>query len=340
MKYDYLIYIGRFQPFHVGHEQALRTALSMSSEVIVLIGSVNQARSVRNPWTYSERVSFIRANFTSDENQKIWINPLMDYLYNENLWIKSLEQTVFKLLNKKSKRELKIGIIGHQKDDSSYYLSLFPQWGREEIANHQNISSTDIRNLYFDGGKLDDRTSIEVSKLLEEFKKTDLYENIVDEFLYIKKYKQQWSKSPYPPIFVTVDALVVQSEHILLIQRKSQPGKGLMALPGGFVELKETLKNAVLRELREETCIKVSTETLANSITKTDVFDDPYRSDRGRTVTHAYLIELKDKKFPKVEGRDDAAQAFWIPISDITPELMFEDHYQIILTMIIEKANS
>jgi len=128
--------------------------------------------------------------------------------------------------------------------------------------------------------------------------------------------------------------VVVQSGHILLVERKAHPGKGLMALPGGFLNPKEKLKDAVIRELREETRIKVPAPVLTGSIEKVEVFDDPYRSARGRTITHAYLIELSGESLPKVKGGDDAAKAFWVPFADIRPEMMFEDHYHIISAMV------
>ena len=107
-----------------------------------------------------------------------------------------------------------------------------------------------------------------------------------------------------------------------------------MALPGGFVNPKERLKDAVIRELREETRIKVPAPVLAGSITKEQIFDDPYRSARGRTITQAFLIELQGDKLPKVKGGDDAKSAFWVPFAEIKPEMMFEDHYHIIQAMV------
>jgi len=228
----------------------------------------------------------------------------------------------------------KIGLIGHQKDESSFYLSMFPQWEREEVENYENISSTDIREAYFENGELSDALNTNVSIALEKFKSTKAYEQVQNEFHFVKKYKSAWDNAPYTPMFITVDAVVVQSGHILMIERKAQPGKGLMALPGGFLDANETLKSAVIRELREETRIKVPAPVLAGSITKTQVFDDPYRSARGRTVTHAYLIELKGDKLPKVKGGDDASKAFWVPFAEVKPELMFEDHFHIIQAMV------
>ena len=334
MRYDYLIFIGRFQPFHTGHEQVVRKALSLSDKIIVLIGSAHQPRTVRNPWDFNEREALMRCAFSKTENNKILAFPLLDYTYNNQLWIKSIQQIVSGVTHTKIGSDINIGIIGHQKDHSSSYLSDFPQWQRIEIENFDNISSTYIREAYFSDKDFNQNLNISVSILLDKFTQTDEYINIKDEFAFIKKYKSSWDNAPYPPIFVTVDAVVIQSGHILLIERKAQPSKGLMALAGGFVNQDEPLKTAMLRELKEETKIKVPLPVLEGSITKQAVFDDPHRSQRGRTITHAYLIELKGDKLPKVKGGDDAKRAFWIPFADIKPEMMFEDHFHIIQAMV------
>ena len=334
MKYDYLIFIGRFQPFHLGHESVVRKALQLSDKVIVLIGSAYQPRTVRNPWDFNEREMFMRSVFSEEENRRILAFPLLDYTYNNQLWIKSVQQLVAGVVHNKIASKPKIGLIGHQKDSTSDYLTQFPQWEREEVANYKNISSTEIRERYFNNQEFSNSLNSNISILLEKFKTTKAYEQVANEFHFVKKYKSAWDNAPYTPMFITVDAVVVQSGHILLIERKAQPGRGLMALPGGFLDSTETLKSAVIRELREETRIKVPAPVLAGSITKTQVFDDPYRSARGRTVTHAYLIELKGDKLPKVKSGDDASKAFWVPFAEVKPELMFEDHFHIIQTMV------
>lgn len=334
MKYDYLIFIGRFQPFHTGHESVIRKALTLSDKVIVLIGSAYQPRTVRNPWDFNEREALMRLAFSQEENRRILAFPLLDQTYNNQRWIKSVQQLVSGVVHNKIASSPKVGLIGHQKDSSSEYLTLFPQWEREEVENYDNISATDIRELYFEHGELSSSLNTNVAIALEKFQTTKAYEQVQNEFHFVKKYKSAWDNAPYTPMFITVDAIVVQSGHILMIERKAQPGKGLMALPGGFLDANETLKSAVIRELREETRIKVPAPVLAGSITKMQVFDDPYRSARGRTVTHAYLIELQGDKLPKVKGGDDASKAFWVPFAEVKPELMFEDHYHIVQVMV------
>jgi bifunctional NMN adenylyltransferase/nudix hydrolase len=117
-----------------------------------------------------------------------------------------------------------------------------------------------------------------------------------------------------------------------MIKRRSEPGKGLWALPGGFVNAgtDASVQDAAIRELREETGLKVPVPVLRGSITASKVFDAIDRSARGRTITHAFKFELADGELPKVKGMDDAEKAKWIPFAEIKSEECFEDHYEII----------
>ena len=148
-----------------------------------------------------------------------------------------------------------------------------------------------------------------------------------------QKYRKQWENTPYPVIFQTVDSVVIQSGHVLMVKRKSEPGKGLWALPGGFLDANKdkSVLDCAIRELKEETGIKVPVPVLRGNIVTTKVFDDPHRSSRGRTITHASLIHLPaDVTLPKVKGSDDAKVAKWWPLADIKREILFEDHKDII----------
>jgi len=244
MRYDYLIFIGRFQPFHTGHESVVRQALQLSDKVIIMVGSAYQPRTVRNPWDFNEREALIRLAFSTQENRKILIFPLLDYTYNDALWIKSVQQIVGGVVHSKIASKPIIGLIGHQKDGSSEYLTQFPQWERVEVENYNNISSTDIREAYFSIGELSDALNVNVSIALEKFKQTADYERVANEYHFIKKYKSAWDNAPYTPMFITVDAVVIQSGHILLIERKAQPGKGLMALTWRVFRCKRNTKNS------------------------------------------------------------------------------------------------
>lgn len=130
-------------------------------------------------------------------------------------------------------------------------------------------------------------------------------------------------------IFVTVDAVVFGKQSngvsVLLIQRKNEPFKGLWALPGGFVDKDEDLEAAAIRELEEETSLKVS------SMLQVGAFGKPGRDPRAHMVSVAYTITV-DLDKAQVAAADDAADAQWFAIDNL-PQLAF-DHKDIIIAAI------
>jgi 8-oxo-dGTP diphosphatase len=104
---------------------------------------------------------------------------------------------------------------------------------------------------------------------------------------------------------LTTDCVILDSRgRVLLIRRGHPPYKGEFALPGGFVDVGETVEDACRREVKEEVGLDVSELTLIG------VFSDPNRDPRGHTVSAAFLTELQGDAVP-VAG-DDAADAEWI----------------------------
>lgn len=177
-----------------------------------------------------------------------------------------------------------------------------------------------------------------VIEFMEAFIQTPDYKEVCAEFAFVARYHFQWRHAPYEPSFNTADALVVQSGHILMVKRNHFPGKGLWALPGGFIERDEVSRQTALRELDEETGIKVPEAVLLGHIKASEVFEEPFRSSRGRTTTQAYLIHLKPGQLPKIKkggmGEDEEAQKVaWILLSDLRRDKCFEDHYSIISKM-------
>jgi bifunctional NMN adenylyltransferase/nudix hydrolase len=283
------------------------------------------------------------------EYDRILFAGINDYTYNDQKWTKGVQMAVDGLINNDGGNPdtANIAITGNKKDESSYYLDLFPQWvyvQPPEITALQGfgfLHSTVIRDLLFGTDMLDSAKKIgkavpqTVWKYLEEFKTSEPFGNLALEYGFIKDYKKAWEKAPYPPTFVTVDACVVQSGHVLVVKRRAAPGRGLYALPGGFLNTNERVEDAMLRELYEETKLKVPKPVLKGSIRTRHVFDHPERSLRGRTITHAFLIELVPGELPKVKGSDDAEKAFWMSLSEIeaNPRMFFEDHWDMIMNL-------
>ncbi len=128
----------------------------------------------------------------------------------------------------------------------------------------------------------------------------------------------------YPRPAVTTDVAVLRLEElpeILLIQRKDPPFKGLWALPGGFMEMEETLEEAARRELMEETGIR------AAELIRFDTYDRPGRDPRGRTITQVFVMIWKEA-LGIPEAGSDAAGLQWFGLH-LLPELAF-DHKEIV----------
>jgi bifunctional NMN adenylyltransferase/nudix hydrolase len=264
---------------------------------------------------------------------QVYVEPNTDTIYNDQAWAVRVQGIVskYRVLGGAG-----VGIIGHKKDDSSFYLDMFPQWGYENVELIEFLSAVDIRDLYFKQsvnykfikGVLPETTY----DFLLDFAHTEEYRQIIREREFIAEHNKQYAGLKYPPIFSTADSVVICSGHVLMIKRRAEPGKGLWALPGGYVNANtdKSVEDAAIRELREETMIKVPAPVLRGSIVRSKVFDAIGRSPRGRIITHAFHIQLPDGELPKVKGSDDAEKARWVPIAEVRSEECFEDHYEIL----------
>lgn len=364
MKEKVYVYIGRFQMAHLGHEAVIEHAASKADRLVLLVGSADLSRDPKNPFTFEERKSVLEAmaqrivaeQWSEGRSVKVDILPIHDYIYNNTKWLKEVQNQVLSVT-----KSTDITLAGCRKDgdNSTFYLDFFPQWKQDfidEVKTSQAgipkeyrdidakvnpvppISSTQLRNQYFSTKQVPAHLPPETTEFLEKFKirSADILDNLVNEHNFIVRYRQQMLDSlPYPTIpFLTGDSLVVSCGHILLVKRRCFPSKGTYALPGGFMDSEKDLSqiDTALRELKEETKIKVPYNTLKGSIVDVKEFGDFERSLRWRIITKCVYIKLDGTTLPKVKGSDDAEEARWYPISEIINmrDQLFEDHLSII----------
>ena len=124
-----------------------------------------------------------------------------------------------------------------------------------------------------------------------------------------------------PSVAVDIVLFTIRNNRleVLLIRRKHKPCAGMWALPGGFVDIGESLEAAALRELKEETGLdNVYIEQLR-------AYGDPDRDPRTRVISIAFLALAPAEKL-NVKAGDDAADAAWHPAHD-PPELAFDHEY-------------
>ena len=240
-KLDVLVFRGRFQPLHIGHQYVIDQALTKADHVILLVGSANLARNPRNPFTAEERMSMIKGVWSAQAASKQLIPvPLGDRLYNDTAWVASVQKAVQDTLaaTPEIKKNPRIGLIGYGKDNTSYYLKMFPDWEAVDVSSqYGTFNATEIRDAYIQANPVlpSDSCPEPVVEFMRSFRLTKPFKDLLDEANFVRDYKRKWSGTPYPPTFVSVHAVVEQSGHVLLIERANWPGKGLWALPGGLL---------------------------------------------------------------------------------------------------------
>ena len=333
------IYIGRFAPLHNGHIEVINYCNNNYDETIVLIGSKNKRRTIKNPFPVD-----LISNWILNSAKNTIVRSINDYLYSDNKWIAQVEDLIYSIYNK---NECEFTIVGHEKDSSSFYLKIFPTWRIDLVPEFANgINATDIRETIFSGkifgmdllDFLSKNTNNFVSLDILKFMETKDFEDLLEEKKYFENEDKKFANYPYKDTlkFNCSDAVVVCDGNILLIQRDRAPGKNIWALPGGFVTKNETYEQCAIRELFEETCLKVPEKVIKGSLKRSKIFDNPNRNIGIPRITNAFYFEIQPDykngfpKLPKIKGADDARNAKWVSLAEVRHMILFDDHSDII----------
>jgi 8-oxo-dGTP diphosphatase len=149
---------------------------------------------------------------------------------------------------------------------------------------------------------------------------TPLGREMLDTFRRVEDaLQEEVRRGAFPHPRLTVDAVAIRDDKVLLVRRGNPPFEGSWALPGGFVDRGEPLEEAVLRELREET------GAMGQILGIVGAYSRPDRDPRGHTISVVYAISVENEE---VVGGDDAAEAAWHDLMS-PPELAF-DHGEIL----------
>lgn len=366
-------YIGRFSLFHNGHASVALRGLRKYQNVLIIVGSANMPRTIKNPWTAEERADLIRSWYADEVKKDPTLGNLIvmisrDYMYSNELWLAQTQRIIGVVKNTLCQgpvRDCVVHIMGAKRDGSSFYLDMFPEptYKLDLVEEDQQVSkflsATWCREIYlgrsFNGTPLDDKAydlmmrafvPQQTLDFLDAFQaRTDTYlETGMTPFNYlVNEHKVTTERrteihGKYPPVSLTADAVVIQSGHVLLIRRRAAPGKGLWALPGGYVGSREWTVEASFRELGEESSIKAAPGAIKGSIVDDHWFEHPDRSNINRVITHAFCYKLPDNKvngvptLSKVKPADDADKARWFPLSEALEmsDVLFDDHHAIL----------
>ncbi|HET8747646.1 MAG TPA: NUDIX domain-containing protein [Ramlibacter sp.] len=327
--------IGRFQLFHDAQLALIREGLALAPRCAVLIGSAFQARSPRNPFTFQERVETIRLALSEAERARVDFLAIRD-VFDEQRWVRQVRTAMAKLTGSDRTR---VVLVGHRKDPTTEYLHDFPGWALHDIGRQGEIHGKALRAALFGGAWLEaslaaiaDQVPASTAEFLRAWAQLPFLHKLREEWAELAQEHDKWAGAPYPPVFVTVDAVVRIADQVLLIRRGRAPGKGLLAMPGGFIEQRETAWQSALRELAEETGFELLPSEMEHALQAMRVFDHPDRSQRGRVITHAFYFDLGARMLPEIAGSDDAAEARWVPIAQLPAleEQFHDDHFHIL----------
>ncbi len=335
MRYGQAVVIGRFAPVYLADLALFRRALDQARRLIVLVTSSGAPRGAMHPFSFEEREIMIRAAL-GDLASRVTAAPLCDHLYVESAWLAEAQARFAEACAAEAPKA--------SPDEPTALVApkgrgarAFPQWDLVEVEVERRPDMDEFRRCLFSDDEatlslIEDALPPPVFSILRAFRAAPHFSEAREEFAEVLDKRAAWDATPYPPVFVTVDAVVAHAGHVLLVRRKANPGRGLWALPGGFVNADERLYDAAVREVREETGLDVSDAALAGALRAQRVFDRPDRSLRGRTITHAFHFHFPAGRLPHVEGADDAETAEWKSFAEARSmrSLFFEDHFSIL----------
>jgi len=343
--------IGRFQPITAPQfETVIVPAINQNDATLVILGSSFKPRTPLNPFTADERVKMIRESISELRTEKEYgFAAIRDYLYDETQWLCDVQAAVNAFVKSLGldRKAVEVTLYGAAlKGDKGFYGS-FLSWNKSVMPlEGGELADLDVRNNIFEEVRTGEvsldswREEVPAPTIshIESWIAGEGAGHIVDEDTYIKNYVRATQTGKHAVIFQTTDAVVIYKGNILLIERGARPGRGQLALPGGFLKPELTLEQGALKELREECRFRVSTDWIKDNYR----FSHPDRSLRGRTITECFRIDVPDwKDLPSVKGGSDARRAQWFELQDVLDNRigdMFEDHLDIIETMIKRKG--
>lgn len=300
MQEQLICFLGRFQPWHNGHQQILDCALSRASHVLILCGSSNVAPNTRNPWSFIQRSNLIQQCIARKDLKRIVILPVNDMLYNDKKWCGHISQKIQdakKMLNLPDKYPT--NWIGYYKDSSCYYLDILTGSRYIDVPYFENINACDLR-LALQNGNL------------------AAVEHKVPAKVYSWLKKQVLIK-PMPEAKLMQYFAFVHDSYIMV-----KKVANICHLPG-FEVL--------------DSCDQGQSQNLINGYiyswyNASDVakgknmqFQHAYRSDTGKQIAKVMLLEVKHKiKEPGV---------VWLNKYQIQKKIFFQDHASIAFNIVI-----
>lgn len=342
--FDIVVHIGSLQPLTAGQWQQLAADLKRARHVVLAVAGSTRARSIRHPITLNEQLESVRQALPANERARVTVAALhLPYEQNPGPQpsVKQWQQAATEV---SSLTHPKVGV----RQFGVAALKLPPDWHSiptaEVAAAHIVQAEADWREaaLGTEPGTAPNPRCRELvppacHPWLTDWLAQPARQELQREWQALRAEREAWAVAPYPVTLVTVDTVVECGEHVLLIRRGRAPGRGLYAVPGGFIEVHEPILHSAYRELQEETSLNLTHHVAPRAQA---VFDAPERSQRGRVITHAFHFRLDAPQPPALQAGDDASSATWVPtvrLHEFVGQL--HDDHDVILNHFLQVAH-
>ena len=338
---------------------ALRKASDENDHVLVCVCSADRSKDYTMPFNKHDRAdNIIKAIGVNDglEKEDFSICYINDNPVNNRQWITDIHSKLNERLKALYVDRNNLVINVYVSDESNHrYENIFP----EHMFTVHKVTMGNNEELLKDFYGMEDISSYiapNMCGLYDAYRKSEWYDTprltsemnsgfdtLKAEYEAVKFQNEQWSVAPFPPTFVTTDAVVYYKGYVLVVKRKGVVGNDLYCLPGGFLPQRDTVEEGIVRNLKKDTNIQVHENILKSNVRKVKTYDDPIRSLRGRIITNAGLIELDNvttlSGFPKVrKTKSQKEHAGWFSLFEIENmrDMFFEDHFYIIKDLLSE----
>ncbi|UQN05816.1 adenylyltransferase/cytidyltransferase family protein [Deinococcus sp. QL22] len=297
------VFVGRFQPPHAAHVATIVQALGQAPRVLVLVGSANLARSIRNPFSAPERAQMLRAALreAGADPCQVTFRALSDH-FDADRWAADVRWQAAQEFGPAQA----VALVGFEKDASTAYLRWFPGWSRLPVPEVPGLNATDTRAALFEGLPLPPSLPESVRAFLTRFALTPAFARLHAEW---QAVRQLQAALPVGAYLHEERWVRLTAQHIWLQTRTQAIGRGLWELPG-----------------------RVLSPGVQLGAVADAVFDHPARSLVAHTTAHVYRAD------PPPEPRYAASRPVPLTTALARPRRFFEDHH-VILGRFLEDAD-
>ena len=300
--------VDRFQPPTPALLDEISAACRHYEHVLVLVAGAGRPRDWRYPLSWQERAALVKAAVNAPN---LSVLPVIDTLYDDGLWVAHVRRALASFCAQHNTPPSPTLLV--PQDTAGRSLArLFPDWEHAPIAARADRG--DLAAFYAGS----------IPNMID----AGAFEALRQESALIATERAGWVAAEallgYPIPLQTVDAVIIQSHQVLLVERQSACGP-LLALPGTFIGPHQTALESALAAARSKAGLDMPLGALSGRLSARRVFDHPERDPRGWVRTEAFVFDL-----PASGRMETAKRAKWVALADLDPTRLFADHADII----------